>query len=117
MAPQQRGGNFEEAFGGDVGVVDLAVGPDENHRKGQRIENGIGRAARRRAARRCGGEFEVVHAAALHASMSYASWSCRVTSLGRSAVSTRVRKPLSTSPETPALAAAASSAHPRCLRA
>ena len=43
---QELGRNLEEGFGGDVGVDDLAVGRHQQHRIGQRVEDGL---ARRRA--------------------------------------------------------------------
>ena len=39
LALQELGGNFEERFGGDIGVDDLAVGRDQQHRIGQRVQD------------------------------------------------------------------------------
>ena len=39
LALQKLGRDFEERFGGDIGVDDLAVGRDQQHRIGQRVED------------------------------------------------------------------------------
>ena len=41
LPPQELRRDFEEGFGGDVGVDDLAVGRDQQHRIGQRVEDGL----------------------------------------------------------------------------
>jgi len=41
LPPQKLRRNLEEGFGGDVGVDDAAVGRHQQHRIGQRVENGL----------------------------------------------------------------------------
>ena len=60
--------NLEEGFGGHVGVDDPAVGRDQQHRIGQRVEDGLAIGGHR-PAMFCGRS----HAAALHAKSSKAS--------------------------------------------
>ena len=41
LPPQKLRRNLEEGFRGDVGVDDTAIGRHQQHRIGQRIENGL----------------------------------------------------------------------------
>ena len=106
---------LEEVLRRHVGVGDLAVGGDHDDRQRQRVEHRVGRAERElggaadRSSRSCGGSAGegVVRLRARRVRAA----------AGSSLVSTVPRQRLSVSSATPALAAAASSAQPRCLRA
>ena len=51
MPPQQRQRHFEEGFGGDIGVGDLAVGGDDDNRMRQRVEHRVRRRAHKQGCR------------------------------------------------------------------
>ena len=112
LPAQELRRDFEEGFGSDIGVDNAAVGRNQQHRIGQRVEDGLALGGNG-AAIFCGG----AHAAALHEKSSNASCSDRCTRCGSSDVKIFCRQPFSVSAGARLYWAAISSAQPRCFRA
>ncbi len=112
MPLQELRGDFEKRFGRHVGVRDPAVGCDQQHGIGQRVEDDF-RIGRHYQTMFSGGR----HAAALQAKSSNASPSERWTYCGLSDVRICPRQLFNTVAGTRLHSAATSSAQPRCLRA
>src|SRR2546423_2933720 len=104
MAAQQQHRDFEESFGCDIRLGDLAVRGHHQDRVRQRVEDRIGGVIAE------GNEIRLsaVHAAALQPKRSKAMATRRCTSAGSSEVRTRARADLSCCAETPSVSAAVS---------